>query len=111
MSDHTNNDIDNEEDCEAGGFMWVEEDEHDDHDGEVCHDTTSHANTNHSTEEECEAAGHMWMEGDDHDDHHDEEMTAEHMLEMFDADNDSHLSWNEFWGALEEDHDEDHADN
>jgi ABC-type Zn uptake system ZnuABC Zn-binding protein ZnuA/Ca2+-binding EF-hand superfamily protein len=111
MSDHTNNDIDNEEDCEAGGFIWMEEDEHDDHDGDVCHDTTSHANTNHSTEEECEAAGHMWMEGDDHDDHHDEEMTADHMLEMFDANNDSHLSWDEFWGAWEEDHDDDHADN
>ncbi|MBT6255984.1 MAG: zinc ABC transporter substrate-binding protein, partial [Euryarchaeota archaeon] len=27
MSDHTNNDIDNEVDCEAGGFIWMEEDD------------------------------------------------------------------------------------
>ncbi|DAC21926.1 MAG TPA: hypothetical protein D7H89_03275, partial [Candidatus Poseidoniales archaeon] len=110
MSDHTNNEIDNEEDCEAGGFMWMEEDEHGDHEGDYCHDTESHANTNHTTEEECEAAGHMWMEedghDDHHDDHHDEEMTAEHMLEAFDSNNDSHLSWDELWAGMDADHDD-----
>ena len=107
MSDHSNNDIDNEEDCEAGGFMWMEEDEHGDHEGDFCHETASHANTNHTTEEECEAAGHTWMEGD----HHDEEMTAEHMLEAFDSNNDSHLSWDEFWVSwTANDHDEDGHD-
>ena len=115
MSDHTNNDIDNEEDCEAGGFMWMEEDEHSDHEGDYCHDTSSHANTNHTTEEECEAAGHMWMEedghDDHHDDHHDEEMTAEHMLEAFDSNNDSHLSWDELWAGMDDDHDDHHEDN
>ena len=115
MSDHTNNEIDNEEDCEAGGFMWMEEEEHDDHEGDYCHDTSSHTNTNHTTEEECEAAGHMWMEedghDDHHDDHHDEEMTAEHMLEAFDSNNDSHLSWDELWAGMDADHDDHHEDN
>ncbi|MCH1422799.1 MAG: zinc ABC transporter substrate-binding protein [Candidatus Poseidoniaceae archaeon] len=109
MSDHTNNDIDNEEECEAGGFMWMEEDDHDDHDGDYCHDAASHTNTNHTTEEACVAAGHMWMEADDHDDHHDEddhELTPEHALEEMDSNNDSHLSWDEFWMAWENDHDD-----
>jgi len=45
-------------------------DEHgdDDHDGGVCHNTTTHENYD-STEADCGAAGHTWMEGDDHDDH------------------------------------------
>jgi len=111
MADHTNNDIDNEADCEAGGFMWMEDDDHDEHEGDYCHDTASHTNTNHTTEEDCEAAGHMWMEEDGHDGHHDEEMTAEHMIEAFDADNDSHLSWNEFWAGMEADHDDHHDEN
>ena len=109
MSDHTNNDIDNEEECEAGGFMWMEEDDHDDHDGDYCHDAASHTNTNHTTEEACVAAGHMWMEADDHDDHHDEddhELTPEHALEEMDLNNDSHLSWDEFWMAWDNDHDD-----
>ena len=95
--------------------MWMEEDEHSDHEGDYCHDTSSHANTNHTTEEECEAAGHMWMEedghDDHHDDHHDEEMTAEHMLEAFDSNNDSHLSWDELWAGMDDDHDDHHEDN
>ena len=43
-------------------------DEHgdDDHDGGVCHNTTTHENYD-STESDCEAAGHTWMEGDHHD--------------------------------------------
>ena len=110
MTNHTNNDIDNQTDCEAGGFIWMEEDDHDDHEGDYCHDTSSHQNTNHTTEEDCEAAGHMWME-DDHDDHADHEgpLTPEEAIEQFDLNNDSHLSWDEFWGGWNMSH-EDHGD-
>ena len=113
MSDHSNNDIDNQADCEAAGHTWMEEDGHDDHEGDYCHDTSSHQNTNHTTEEDCEAAGHMWME-DDHDDHADHDdhqgpLTPEEALEQFDMNNDSHLSWDEFWNSWEDDH-EDHGD-
>ena len=100
MSDHTNNNIDNKADCEAGGFMWMEEDAHSTHDGDYCHDTTSYQNTNHTTESDCEAAGHMWMESG----HHDEEMTPERALELHDTNNDSHLSWDEFWAGWNEEH-------
>ena len=115
MDDHTNNDIDNEADCEAAGFMWMEEDDHDEHEGDYCHDTSSHANTNHTTEEECEAAGHMWMEEDGHDDHgdHEDEMTAEQAMAMIDTNNDSSASWDEiwtFWTTDEDGHDEDGHD-
>jgi ABC-type Zn uptake system ZnuABC Zn-binding protein ZnuA/Ca2+-binding EF-hand superfamily protein len=47
----------------------------------------------------------------DHDDHEDD-LTAEQVLERFDANNDSHLSWDEFVGMMEsmdDDHD-DHGD-
>ena len=100
MSDHTNNNIDNKADCEAGGFMWMEEDGHSTHDGDYCHDTISHQNTNHTTEADCEAAGHMWMESG----HHDEEMTPERALEQHDTNNDSHISWDEFWAGWNEEH-------
>ena len=102
MDDHTNNDIENEADCEAAGFMWMEEDEHE---GDYCHDTANHSNTNHTTEEECEAAGHMWMEEDGHGDHEDH-LTPEEALEAFDTNNDSHLSWNEFFESWNEEHEE-----
>ena len=41
------------------------EDNHDDHDDEMCHNTETHENYE-STEEECEAAGHVWMEDHGH---------------------------------------------
>ena len=110
MDDHSNNDIDNEADCEAAGYMWMEEDNHGEHEDDYCHDTSSHENTNHTTEEECEAAGHMWMEEGGHDDH-DDEMTADQAMAMFDTNNDSHLSWDEFWASwIADDHDEDDHD-
>ena len=64
-----------EEECEAAGHMWLEEEGHDDHDSGVCHNTDSHENYN-STEAECEAAGHMWMEEHEEDEHesHNEEL-------------------------------------
>ena len=97
-------------------------DEHDDHDDEI-------------TEEDCERRNGTWEEApdrvgvfycdfghgehDDHDDHdnredhgdhHDDEMTPEITLQSFDSNNDSHISWDEFWaGWTSEDHD-DHGD-
>ena len=53
--------------------------------------------------------------GDDHDDH-DEEMTPEDVMEGFDSNNDSHISWDEFVVMMEsmdddhDDHDEGHDD-
>ena len=99
-----------EEECEAAGHVWMEEghdeDGHDEHHG-VCHDTTTHENYD-STEEECEAAGHVWME-EDHDEHgHDEEPTPEEVLEMYDTNNDSSISWDEFWASWEDDHHDEH---
>jgi ABC-type Zn uptake system ZnuABC Zn-binding protein ZnuA/Ca2+-binding EF-hand superfamily protein len=126
MSDHSYNDIDNQADCEAAGFMWMEEDNHDDHEGDYCHDATTHENTNHTTEEECEAAGHIWIEeddhdsyddpcdahGDEHDDHdgHDDQITPEDALEEADSNNDSHVSWDEFWASWSSDDQDDHGD-
>jgi len=55
--------------------------------------------------------------GDDHDDHddHDEEMTPEDVVEGFDSNNDSHISWDEFvvmMESMDDDHDDhdDHGD-
>ena len=55
--------------------------------------------------------------GDDHSDHddhagddHDEELTPEMALEMFDTNNDSMLSWDEFMESMEDDHDEHESD-
>lgn len=68
-------------------------DEHDDH-GDDDHDDHSE-------------------DGDDHGDHDDgghdddEDMTPEHALEMFDTNNDSALSWDEFSASSEDDHDHD----
>ena len=94
-------------------------DEHGDEHGEehhVCHDMTTHENHDeYTTEEECEAAGHSWMEDDhdghdghdDHDDHNDE-LTPEEAMSSFDTNNDSSLSWDEFWVAWNMDDDDDH---
>ena len=111
-STHENYDS-TEEDCEAAGHVWMEEDDdHDDgHGGHgdhgVCHNTSTHENYE-STEEECEAAGHVWMEEDD--DHHEEPPTPEEMIEEFDTNNDSAISWDEFWAVMSEDDDHDHDD-
>jgi len=67
-------------------------------------------NHEHDHEEEGEHDEHDHDEEGEHDEHeHDEEeeITAEHALEEFDTNNDSHLSWDEFWASWEEDeHDE-----
>ena len=73
MNDHSNHDeFTNKADCEAAGYMWLEE--HENHQGDVCHDETTHQNTEHDNQADCEAAGHMWIESDedghgDHDGH------------------------------------------
>ena len=112
-STHENYDS-TEEECKAAGHAWMEEghDDHDDgHDGHgdhgECHNTSTHENYE-STEEECEAAGHVWMEEDD--DHHEEPPTPEEMIEEFDTNNDSAISWDEFWAVMSEDDDHDHDD-
>ena len=71
----------NEADCEAAGHMWIEDDDHGDHEGEGgCHNTTTHQNYE-SNEADCEAAGHMWTEG-----HSEQEIDAGEGEEAFDFD-------------------------
>ena len=83
------------------------EDAHADEEGPVCHDEDTHENHDeYETEEACEAAGYHWME-DDHGDH-DDEMTPEEAMSAFDTNNDSSLSWDEFWVAWNMDDDDDH---
>ena len=104
--DHEEGDHD-EHDDEHDEHDDDHDDDHDEHEG-VCHDTTTHENHDeYETEEACEAAGHLWMEdGEDHGEHnhdegeHDDEMTAEEALSAFDSNNDSSLSWDEFWVCL-----------
>ena len=116
MTTHENHDeYTTEEECEAAGHSWME-DAHAGEEGPVCHDEDTHENHNeYETEEACEAAGYHWME-DDHDDHdghgdhdgHDDEMTPEEAMSSFDTNNDSNLSWDEFWVAWNMDDDDDH---
>lgn len=118
MTTHENHDeYTTEEECEAAGHSWME-DAHADEDGPVCHDEDTHENHDeYETEEACEAAGYHWMEDDhdghdghdDHDDHNDE-MTPEEAMSAFDTNNDSNLSWDEFWVAWNTDEDDDHDD-
>ena len=55
-------------------------------------------------------AHHDHGEHDDHGDDHDEEMTPEMALEMFDTNNDSMLSWDEFMDSMDDDHDDHESD-
>ena len=110
MSTHENNDeFTNEADCEAAGHFWMEDEGHGDEDGHgVCHDANTHeSHDEYHNEAECVEAGHLWMEGD-HDDGPESPAEA---LEMFDTNNDSFISLEEFNAAMEEDeHDDDHLD-
>ena len=83
----------------------MEEEHDDDHEG-VCHDATTHENhAEFEDEDACEAAGHVWMEGN-----HDDDITAEEGMEMYDTNNDSYLSFEEVTAAMEsmEDDEEGH---
>ena len=82
------------------------DEDHADEDHDMCHNADTHVNYE-STEEECEEAGHIWMEEDGHGDHEDHDSTPEEILEMLDTNNDSHVSWDEFWASWDDDH-EDH---
>ena len=108
MSTHENHgEYETEEDCEAAGYLWMEDDHTDDGHG-VCHDEDTHENHDeYETEEDCEAAGHHWMEGD----HDDGPETPAEALEMFDTNNDSSISLEEFNAAMEDEEDDhDHGD-
>ena len=104
--DHGDHGEEGHDEHDEEGHDEHDEDGHDEHGGE-CHNTSTHENYE-STEEECEAAGHVWMEEDD--DHHEEPPTPEEMIEEFDTNNDSAISWDEFWAVMSEDDDHDHDD-
>ena len=75
--------------------------DHDDH-GDDDHGDDDHGDDDHGDDDHGE-------HGDDHDD----DMSAEAALQMFDADSDGSLSWDEFWAgwmsSMDDDHD-DHGD-
>ena len=82
-------------------------DDHDDHDedgDDHDEDGDDHSDHDHGDHDEV---------GDDHSDHDHGDadgMTPEHTLEMFDTNNDSAISWDEFWSSFEDDHDHDEDD-
>lgn len=67
----------------------------DDH-GDDDHSDDDHGDDDHGDDDH----GHDEEHGEDHDD-----MTPEHALEMFDTNNDSAISWDEFWASWEDEHD------
>ena len=77
----------------GGAHAHHDHGEHDDH-ADDDHADDDHADDNH----------------DDHGDDHDEEMTPEMALEMFDMNNDSMLSWDEFMNSMDDDHDDHESD-
>ena len=70
MSTHTNDySIDNQEDCEDAGYMWIPEDSNHDGMGDdnemVCYDMSSHSILyEYDNAMDCEDAGYMWVEAD-----------------------------------------------
>ena len=75
MSDHSNNEIDNEADCEAAGFVWMEE-EHDDE--MTAEEAMDLADTNDDNRLSWNEFWAVWSEDDDHhEEHHDENGTEE----------------------------------
>ena len=129
MSDHSNNTIDNQADCEAAGFEWMEEDDHGDEHGDDDHDDhgphedpcADHGDDHdgHGDDHDDHGDDHD-DHGDDHDDHGDDhddhdgdsedQLTPEDALELADSNNDSHISWDEFWDSWNDDGDADHDD-
>ena len=85
------------------------------HNHEHDHDEEEGEHDEHDHDEESEHDEHDHDEEGEHDEHdhgEEEEITAEHALEEFDTNNDSHLSWDEFWASWEEDeHDENTTSN
>ncbi len=73
--------------------------DHGEHDDHADDDHDDHADDDHDDHAD-----------DDHGDDHDEEMTPEMALEMFDTNNDSMLSWDEFMNSMDDDHDDHESD-
>jgi hypothetical protein len=62
MENHDEIELDNKEDCEASGYMWV--DDHDDHSEDpYCYDMENHLIVD-VDKDECEASGYMWETND-----------------------------------------------
>ena len=82
----------------GGAHAHHDHGEHDDH-ADDDHADDDHADDDHADDNH-----------DDHGDDHDEEMTPEMALEMFDMNNDSMLSWDEFMDSMDDDHDDHESD-
>ena len=87
-----------------------EHDEHDDHDEHDGHDDNETHDDDHDGNEthEDDHDGHDGNETHDDDIEGDDISTPQDVLNFFDANNDSLLSFDEFWHAWEEDDDDDH---
>jgi len=70
----------------------------------------AHAHHDHGEHDDHADDDHDDHADDDHGDDHDEEMTPEMALEMFDMNNDSMLSWDEFMDSMDDDHDDHESD-
>jgi len=70
----------------------------------------AHAHHDHGEHDDHADDDHDDHADDDHGDDHDEEMTPEMALEMFDTNNDSMLSWDEFMNSMDDDHDDHESD-
>ncbi|MGB0827698.1 MAG: metal ABC transporter solute-binding protein, Zn/Mn family, partial [Candidatus Poseidoniaceae archaeon] len=90
MTDHTNNSIDNKNDCEAGGFIWMEDD--DDHGDEEGHDEDGHDEDGHDED------------GDHGDD--DDAPTPEQLMSMADTDTSGTMTFDEFIAFMNSDPDD-----
>jgi PGF-CTERM protein len=88
MENHEEIELDNKEDCEASGYMWV--DDHDDHSEDpYCYDMENHLIVD-VDKDECEASGYMWETND-----YDPEAEWEGLFWLMDTDNSSTLDINE----------------
>ena len=103
MSDHTNNAIDNKDDCEAGGFIWMDEDDdHDDGDhGDDHGDEDGHDDGDHD-DDHGDEDGH---DDGDHDDN-DGPPTPEDLLSMTDSDSSGTMTFAEFMAFMNSDPDD-----
>lgn len=128
MSTHTNDySIDNQEDCEDAGYMWIPEDSNHDGMGDdnemVCYDMSSHSILfEYDNAMDCEDAGYMWVEADsgpdsegDEGSEGDEPAEEFHYYDNCDDENGSYECWMDEWdydndGDYEESHGYDYSD-
>ena len=86
--------------------------DHDEHGEDHCDDDhDGHGDEeDHGDEDDHDSHDHDEHGHDEHGDEEDDEVSAACVLENFDTNEDSHLSWDEFWHAWTNDTNDDHGD-